>query len=86
MQEFANFLILKRIKEAIGLDKAIIYCYGAAPLKQTSVDYFASLNIPLFNIYGLSETSGSTVVHFYRNFSLQHAGQAFNGAEIKIAD
>lgn len=33
MYSFANFLILKRIKDAIGLDQAEFYFYGAAPLK-----------------------------------------------------
>lgn len=33
MYSFANFLILKRIKQAIGLDQAEFCFYGAAPLK-----------------------------------------------------
>lgn len=55
---FANFLILKRIKHALGLDQTRLFCFGAAPLKQTTIEYFASLDIPLFNYYGLSETTG----------------------------
>jgi len=38
----ANFLILSRIKGALGLDQCEMFIYGAAPLKQTSVDYFAT--------------------------------------------
>lgn len=71
----ANFLILKRIKQAIGLDQCRFFFYGAAPLKQSSVDYFASLDIPLFNCYGLSETTGSSTVNYYTDFSLRHAGK-----------
>jgi len=74
MFNVANFLILSRIKQAIGLDDCRFFFYGAAPLKQTSVDYFSSLNIPLFNMYGLSETSGSATVSLYHDFSLKHAG------------
>lgn len=70
MYSIASALILNRIKEAIGLDKAIYYFYGAAPLKQSSVDYFASLDIPLMNMYGLSETTGSTTISFLNDFSL----------------
>ena len=33
MYSLANFLILKRIKQAIGLDQCFYYFYGAAPLK-----------------------------------------------------
>lgn len=86
MYNLANFLILKRIKQAIGLDQCNFFFYGAAPLKQTSIDYFASLDIPLFNMYGLSETSGSTTVSYHNDFSLQHAGKQMNGGHIKIAD
>jgi len=37
--------------------------FGAAPMKQTTVDYFASLDMVIFNIYGMSETSGATTFH-----------------------
>jgi len=86
MYGLANFLILKRIKQAIGLDQSNFFFYGAAPLKHTSVDYFASLDIPLFNMYGLSETTGSTTVSYHNDFSLQHAGKQISGSHIKIAD
>jgi long-chain-fatty-acid--CoA ligase ACSBG len=86
MYGLANFLILKRIKQAIGLDESKFFFYGAAPLKQTSVDYFASLDLPLFNLYGLSETTGTTTVAGVYNFSLKHAGSTMSGAHIRIAD
>ena len=37
-------------------------------------------------MYGLSETTGTTTVGYLEDFSLDHAGQAFQGAHIKIAD
>lgn len=86
MYDTANFMILKRIKQAIGLDQCLFFFYGAAPLKQSSVDYFASLDIPLFNMYGLSETTGSSTVNYYYDFSLSHAGKQMNGSHIKIAE
>ena len=74
MYSIANFLILKRIKEAIGLDQAIMFAFGAAPLKKSTIDYFASLDIPLFNMYGLSEIAGTTTISYPNHFSLRHAG------------
>lgn len=64
MFNLANMLLLTKIKQAIGLDQCEYFFFGAAPLKQTSIDYFASLNIPLFNMYGLSETTGTTTFHY----------------------
>ena len=80
MYGLASFLVLKRIKQAIGLDEAKFLFYGAAPLKQTSVDYFASLDMPLMNMYGLSETTGTTTVAHMYDFSLKHAGKTMAGA------
>jgi len=60
MYSVANALILSKIKSALGLDQARIFFFGAAPCKQTTIDYFASLDMPLFNVYGMSETSGAT--------------------------
>ena len=86
MYSMANFLILKRIKQAIGLDQVKLFFYGAAPLKQSSVDYFASLDIPLFNMYGLSETTGSSTLHYFHDYSLKHAGKSMKGGHIRISD
>jgi long-chain-fatty-acid--CoA ligase ACSBG len=55
---FADFLILSRIKSALGLDKCKAFVTGAAPIKASTVDYFASLDIPVLGAYGMSETSG----------------------------
>ena len=55
-------------------------------MKQSSIDYFASLDIPLFNMYGLSETTGSTTINYFNDFSLKHAGKAMEGSHLKIAD
>ena len=84
MFSLANALILQQIKKAIGLDKCILFAYGAAPLKTSSVEYFASLDVPLFNCYGLSETSGTSTIHTMDNFSLKHAGMPIMGAQIAI--
>ena len=81
---FANFLILKRIKQALGLDEAKMFCFGAAPLKQSSIDYFASLDIPLFNYYGLSETTGGIVGNNVTRFNLNAAGYPLPGMDVKI--
>jgi long-chain-fatty-acid--CoA ligase ACSBG len=75
MFSMANAIVLKKIKEAIGLDQSLFFFFGAAPLKQTSVEYFASLDIPLMNLYGLSETTGTTTVSYLHDMSLQHAGE-----------
>jgi len=53
-------------------------------LKKTSIDYFASLDIPLINVYGMSETTGATTIHTFSNFRLDSAGFAVPGTDLKI--
>lgn len=61
-----------------------MFFFGAAPMKKTSIEYFASLDIPIFNIYGMSETTGGTTSHTIDNFKLESAGYANPGTEMKI--
>lgn len=61
-----------------------MFFFGAAPLKKTTIDYFASLDIPLLNIYGMSETTGAATLHTLANFSLKDCGFPVPGCEFKI--
>jgi len=38
------------------------------------------------NLYGLSETTGTTTVSYLNDMSLQHAGEQMCGAHVKIAE
>jgi long-subunit acyl-CoA synthetase (AMP-forming) len=51
----AHFLVLGRIKKALGLDEAKVLIVGAAPLKKATFTYFKSLDLPIMNCYGMSE-------------------------------
>jgi long-chain-fatty-acid--CoA ligase ACSBG len=75
MYRVANAIVLTKIKKALGFEETRLFFYGAAPLKQTSVDYFASIDMPLMNMYGLSETTGSATVNSPNDFSLDHCGE-----------
>jgi len=84
--KMANSIFLSKIKQAIGFDQCQFFFYGAAPLKKSSVEYFASLDMPLMNMYGLSETTGSATVNKPMDFSLDHAGERVSGTDIKITE
>jgi long-chain-fatty-acid--CoA ligase ACSBG len=79
-----NSMLLLKIKAALGLDETQIHLFGAAPMKSTSIEYFASLDMPLFNMYGMSETTGATTCHSIENFRLDTAGFAMPGTDLKI--
>ena len=48
------------------------------------MEYFASLDMPLFNMYGMSESTGGTTVHTMSKFNLVSAGWALPGTDLRI--
>ena len=86
MYSVANFLILKRIKQQLGLDQCLGFFFGAAPLKKSSIEYFGSLDMILFNVYGMSETTGAFTIQTFSKFSFDAAGFAMNGCDLMIAN
>lgn len=54
----ANSLVFKKVRAALGLDRCKICLTGAAPITKDTLEYFMSLNIPLMEIYGMSESAG----------------------------
>lgn len=54
----ANNLVLKKVHAALGLDRCRISATGAAPISKETLNYFMSLNIPIMEMYGMSESSG----------------------------
>jgi len=47
-----------RVKRELGLDRCLMFITAAAPITKETVEYFYSLNIPLFSVYGMSENTG----------------------------
>ncbi len=86
MYSVANFLILKRIKQQLGLDQCLGFFFGAAPLKKASIEYFGSLDMILFNLYGMSETTGGFTIQTFSKFSFEAAGFAMDGCDLMIAN
>jgi long-subunit acyl-CoA synthetase (AMP-forming) len=56
--KIADRLILSKVREAIGLDKAEICFSSAAPISRSTLDFFISLNVPLVEILGMTESTG----------------------------
>lgn len=82
----ANHLVLSKIKKALGLSRARVCASGAAPIAREILDFFASLDIVIHEIYGQSEGSGPTTFNGIGNTKLGTVGTSIPGVEVRIAE
>lgn len=57
---------------------------GAAPVTMETLRYFQSINIPLYELFGMSECSGPMTVSIPGNVVSGGCGIAMDGTEMKI--
>jgi len=83
----AKNVVYNNVKKALGIDNCRLLLYGAAPLSVNTRTYFASLNIFLVNVYGMSENAGPETFyapHKGLSASLKSAGLGLPGTTIAI--
>lgn len=84
--KIANARVLSKIKTAIGLGRARFCVSGAAPIAKEVLEFFASLDIVVSEVYGQSEDCGPTSCNIVGRTKLGTVGPAVEGVEVKIAD
>jgi long-chain acyl-CoA synthetase len=81
----ADRLVLSRLKPAIGLGRARWCVSGAAPIAKEVLEFFASLDVRVFEVYGQSEDTGPTTINLPTRTRLGSVGSLIPGIEVKIA-
>lgn len=82
----ADRIVISKIKQAIGFDRARELFSGAAPIAPDVLAFFSSLDLPIHEIYGQSEDSGPTSCNLIGKTRLGTVGPPIPGIEVKIAD
>jgi long-chain acyl-CoA synthetase len=82
----ANKLVISKIKQAIGFDRVRELISGAAPIAPDVLAFFASLDLPIHEVYGQSEDSGPTSFNLTGKAKIGTVGPPIPGLEVKIAD
>lgn len=85
--KIANKLIFSKWREALGGNIKFLVS-GSAPLQPQLIQIFTSANIPVFEGYGMTETSPGISINDVRNNGLKigTVGKAMEEVEIKIAE
>jgi long-chain acyl-CoA synthetase len=79
-------LVLSKLKPALGLGRARLCISGAAPIAKDVIEFFASLDIIVHEIYGQSEDNGPTSFNLPGRTRFGSVGVALPGVQVKIAD
>jgi long-chain acyl-CoA synthetase len=82
----AHRLVFSKLKRAIGLDQARTLVSGAAPIAKEVLEFFASLDLLIQEIYGQSEDSGPTTFNLRGRTRFGSVGVPLPGVEVKIAE
>ncbi|MGN6110928.1 MAG: AMP-dependent synthetase/ligase, partial [Kofleriaceae bacterium] len=82
----AHKLVIGKLKVALGFDRARSLISGAAPIAPDVLAFFASIDLPIREIYGQSEDSGPTSFNLPGKTLIGSVGPALPGIEVKIAD
>ncbi|MFF8680792.1 AMP-dependent synthetase/ligase [Streptomyces sp. NPDC015237] len=78
--------VMQPVRAAIGLDECHRAFSGAAPIPTRVLEFLASVSLPVYEVWGLSETTGAATVSTPGAFALGSVGRPGPGIEVKAAD
>lgn len=82
----ADKIVFSKVKEALGLDRARLCGTAAAPISKETLEYFLSINIPIFEIYGMSECTGPQTVNHPGKYIMPYTSYNKENGKLVLAD
>jgi long-chain acyl-CoA synthetase len=79
-------LVYGKLKSAVGLGRVRVCISGAAPISREVIEFFASLDIRIQEVYGQSEGSGPTSFNLMDRTRFGSVGVPFPGVSVRIAE
>jgi long-chain acyl-CoA synthetase len=79
-------VVLSKVREQLGMDQVDIAITAAAPINPDLVLFFQTLGIPLFELYGMSETTGPATTNLPGAFRIGSVGKAIPGVEVELGE
>lgn len=81
----ANHLILKTIRQKLGVQLKALIC-GSAPLSKDTQMFFMMMGIKVLQCYGLTETTALCTMDDPDNYMPGKVGPAIDGVEMKLGE
>lgn len=80
----ADKLVFSKVKQALGLDRCRIQVTSAAPISRSTLEFFLSLGIPIYEVFGMSECTGPATISTPEKWATGKAGFELPGTEVRI--
>lgn len=81
----ADRLIFSKVREQLG-DRIAILASGAAPLAPALAEFFHAMGLPVYEGYGLTETSPVIAINYPGHTKLGTVGPLIPGVEVKFGE
>ncbi|MGH3734488.1 MAG: AMP-dependent synthetase/ligase [Micromonosporaceae bacterium] len=82
----ADRLVLSKLRHALGFDHIRWPASGAAAIPVDTLEFFHGVGIPVYEVWGMSETTGAATVNSRGSTRLGTVGQPMPGVECRLAD
>lgn len=79
-------VVFSKVRARMGLEEVQIAITAAAPINPDLVKFFQTIGIPLFELYGMSETTGPATTNLPGAVKIGSVGKALPGVEVKTLD
>lgn len=79
-------IVLSKVREGLGMEEVQIAITAAAPINPDLVKFFMTIGVPLFELYGMSETTGPASTNVPGAWKIGSVGRALPGVELDVAD
>ncbi len=79
-------IVLSKVRDGLGMDQVQLAITAAAPISPDLIKFFMSIGVPLFNLWGMSETTGPGTTNLPGDFRIGSVGKPFPGVEVKTLE
>jgi long-chain-fatty-acid--CoA ligase ACSBG len=82
----AAWIVFSKIKDKLGFDQCRLCLTGAAPISVEILNYFASIDIPIYEVFGQSECTGPHTINAPEAWKIGTTGRPMRGTQSKITE